>query len=226
MRNKTDVGIVIGGSILTILTICGVIFVSNQKIDAMTNNYKADIAGNMYTCTQAYKNRLAENRNVIEDILFADNGGTLVNVEVNDSTNVTITHNGEQIDDTTIQSDESVNIIISVTDDGKQEIIVDDSSDDIATDEFLNQEIEINGEIIKYSELFVKQPDGTYVYTIKHGDTLCKISNIFGYSVQEIAEYNHIPNVNLIYANSALRVPDWTIDNTEESTTESVTTEE
>lgn len=53
----------------------------------------------------------------------------------------------------------------------------------------------------------VKDTDGTFVYMIRPGDTLTKISEAFGYSVDEFANYNQIRNVNLIYANSALRVP-------------------
>ena len=53
----------------------------------------------------------------------------------------------------------------------------------------------------------VKDTDGTLVYMIQPGDTLTKISAAFGYSVDELANYNQIRNVNLIYANSALRVP-------------------
>jgi LysM repeat protein len=53
----------------------------------------------------------------------------------------------------------------------------------------------------------VKDADGTLVYMIQPGDTLAKISAAFGYSADELANYNQIRNVNLIYANSALRVP-------------------
>jgi len=49
--------------------------------------------------------------------------------------------------------------------------------------------------------------DGNYYYHIVWGDTLCKISSDLHYSVDEIADYNHIRNVNLIYAESDLRVP-------------------
>lgn len=53
----------------------------------------------------------------------------------------------------------------------------------------------------------VKDSDGTLVYMIQPGDILTKISAAFGYSVDELANYNQIRNVNLIYANSALRIP-------------------
>lgn len=49
--------------------------------------------------------------------------------------------------------------------------------------------------------------DGNMVYLVKRGDTLTKISKLTGYSVQELAEYNHIENVNLIYTNQSIRIP-------------------
>lgn len=49
--------------------------------------------------------------------------------------------------------------------------------------------------------------DGNLVYLVKRGDTLTKVSNLTGYSVQELAEYNHIENINLIYSNQAIRIP-------------------
>ena len=41
------------------------------------------------------------------------------------------------------------------------------------------------------------------VYVIQNGDTLSYISEQVGYSVDELAEYNHIADVNLIYSDSA-----------------------
>lgn len=49
--------------------------------------------------------------------------------------------------------------------------------------------------------------DGNMVYRVQKGDTLTKISNLTGYSVQELAKYNHIGNVNLIYTNQSIRIP-------------------
>jgi LysM repeat protein len=45
------------------------------------------------------------------------------------------------------------------------------------------------------------------VYYIRGGDTLSQISRETGISVDRLAQYNAIPQVNLIYADSALRVP-------------------
>lgn len=48
---------------------------------------------------------------------------------------------------------------------------------------------------------------GRPIYRIAWGDTLCKLSRAFNYSVQELAGFNQIPNPNLIYAESMLRIP-------------------
>lgn len=45
------------------------------------------------------------------------------------------------------------------------------------------------------------------VYQIKKGDTLSGISSKTGVCVDELAEYNQIKDVNMIYADSALAVP-------------------
>ena len=49
--------------------------------------------------------------------------------------------------------------------------------------------------------------DGTSVYIIQPGDTLSSLSAMFGYSVDELANFNQIRDVHLIYSNSALRIP-------------------
>ena len=49
---------------------------------------------------------------------------------------------------------------------------------------------------------------GNRYYHIVWGDTLCEISSLLNYSVNELAEYNHIENINWIYAESDLRIPD------------------
>jgi LysM repeat protein len=53
----------------------------------------------------------------------------------------------------------------------------------------------------------IQMKDGTMVYMIQPGDTLSSISATLGYSVDELANFNQVRNVNLIYANSALRIP-------------------
>lgn len=50
--------------------------------------------------------------------------------------------------------------------------------------------------------------DGERIYHIHYGDTLSGISDQTGVSVQKIAHTNEIDDVNLIYADSALVIPD------------------
>jgi LysM repeat protein len=49
--------------------------------------------------------------------------------------------------------------------------------------------------------------NGNVYYHVVWGDTLCSISSDLHISVDELAEYNHIRNVHLIYAESDLRIP-------------------
>ena len=57
------------------------------------------------------------------------------------------------------------------------------------------------------TEYVVVDIDGNMVYLVEKGDTLSTVSGRVGYSVQELAEFNGIKNVNLIYSGQTLRVP-------------------
>lgn len=57
------------------------------------------------------------------------------------------------------------------------------------------------------TEFVVVDPEGNMVYLVQKGDTLSEVSGMLGYSVDELAEYNNISNVNLIYAAESLRIP-------------------
>lgn len=56
-------------------------------------------------------------------------------------------------------------------------------------------------------ERILSRDKKVWVYLIQWGDTLTKISSVFSVSIDEIAELNKIKNVNLIYADSTLRIP-------------------
>lgn len=45
-------------------------------------------------------------------------------------------------------------------------------------------------------------------YTVKPGDTLWKIAKTYNTTYQELAQYNQIPNPNLIYVNQVIKIPD------------------
>ena len=57
------------------------------------------------------------------------------------------------------------------------------------------------------TEFVVVDPEGNMVYVVKKGDTLSAVSRMVGYSVDELAEYNHIKDVNLIYVDESLCIP-------------------
>lgn len=69
-----------------------------------------------------------------------------------------------------------------------------------------------DGEAVTYpyyigTEFVVVDPEGNMVYLVQKGDTLSELSGILGYSVDELAEYNQIRDVNLIYVAESLRIP-------------------
>lgn len=65
-------------------------------------------------------------------------------------------------------------------------------------------EVASNGEI---NPNVYTDANGNVYYHVVWGDTLCSISSDLHISVDELAEYNHIRNVHLIYAESDLRIP-------------------
>jgi len=51
------------------------------------------------------------------------------------------------------------------------------------------------------------QPTSDTVYTVVPGDTLSGIANRYNTTYQKLAEYNNIPNPNLIYVGQKIRIP-------------------
>lgn len=85
---------------------------------------------------------------------------------------------------------------------------VDDHDTDapsVGSDEADN--IPESGTLPNYSSICVKDNDGNWVYIVKRGDTLSKVSGMVGYSVQELASYNHIRNIHRIYVGQSIRIP-------------------
>lgn len=87
-----------------------------------------------------------------------------------------------------------------------------ENSDDISVQSVQNNNSPKNPiedeNTIKNNKYVVLTETGDAVYYINSEDTLSYISSVTGYSVDELAEYNCIRNVDLIYAGSALRIPD------------------
>lgn len=57
------------------------------------------------------------------------------------------------------------------------------------------------------NDCFVVYDDGRIAYIVQKGDTLSYVSTLTGYSVDELANINHIKDVNLIYSGSAIMIP-------------------
>lgn len=53
------------------------------------------------------------------------------------------------------------------------------------------------------------------VYTVKAGDNLSKIAQMYGVTVEELAKWNNIDNINLIYPGQTLSIKGITIDDAE-----------
>lgn len=56
---------------------------------------------------------------------------------------------------------------------------------------------------------------GSITYTVKRGDTLSKIANVYGVTVTHIVEINNIQNPNLIYPGEKLRITESNIQELE-----------
>jgi len=53
----------------------------------------------------------------------------------------------------------------------------------------------------------VPHPPGTTTYIVQHGDTLSEIAQQFGTTVHTILQFNHITNINHIFAGQVLFIP-------------------
>jgi len=65
----------------------------------------------------------------------------------------------------------------------------------------------LGAEAMSTNSVTIPEPNEPIVYDIETGDTLTAISAQHGYSVDELANYNQIRDVNLIYNHSVLRIP-------------------
>lgn len=105
----------------------------------------------------------------------------------------------------TLGVDDNGKPIVAYDEDGRPIIGYDEDGNPIYG--YSNPRIRVDANGIKY-------------YHIVWGDTLCKISSDVHISVDELADYNRIRNVNLIYAESDLRLPDRLGEWTEEDLAE------
>lgn len=122
------------------------------------------------------------------------------------------------------------NVIVSVTEDGLLIVGYDVDGNPIYGTPISDAHYKENdiSDLIGANPYISVDEEGNRYYHVVRGDTLCKISSLVHYSVDELAEYNHIRNVHLIYAESDLRIPDWESEDckSDESETEEVKVQE
>ena len=95
----------------------------------------------------------------------------------------------------------------SVDEDNTSHDVGDASDDNISQDDLHSDVSREENSLQPLSELCVKDSDGNWVYVVKRGDWLSRVSGQLGWSVQELAEYNHISNPHLIYTDQSIRIP-------------------
>lgn len=193
------------GTVFTLAACVGAVAITKNVTDNSRNVYAVEVADKAAFYTgkyDAYVQTLYK-----DNVLDAD--GVQIDArrdEEDDTiTGIRITQDGETISEVDVSPENPAHVYLEVDDDGNLDVSV--VSGDEKQDEEEEKPVIVDGEEIYISQITVVAEDGSLIYHIQKGDTLCRISRIFGYSVQELAEYNHISNPNLIYADSSLRIP-------------------
>jgi LysM repeat protein len=159
------------------------------------------------TADTAYAQAVSDAKNNIQQLkqqsIVSSNMGQYDVVTIDDEPYIYL-----PTDDDSMNSNDSVAIIVVDTNntqvvDGKEYVHVEtpETLDDAIIED---DAVDNNSQEDEYVVVSVDDDD---VYLIKKGDTLSEISGMVHYSVDEIAEYNHIKNVDLIYAGESLRIP-------------------
>lgn len=130
-------------------------------------------------------------------VVSHDNGE--IYTTVNDANNV-FEDTTAYLADTTADSTENTTGTVAA----EHDVTVDPN-----TKEPIGTEIDTSGisDEVKSNLKVIDRSKQETVYIIQEGDTLSYISGQLGYSVDELASYNKIEDKNLIYSNSALRLP-------------------
>lgn len=130
-------------------------------------------------------------------VVSHDNGE--IYTTVNDANNV-FEDTTAYLADTTADSTENTTGTVAA----EHDVTVDPN-----TKEPIGTEIDTSGisDEVKSNLKVIDRSEQETVYVIQEGDTLSYISGQLGYSVDELASYNKIEDKNLIYSNSALRLP-------------------
>ena len=130
-------------------------------------------------------------------VVSHDNGE--IYTTVNDANNV-FEDTTAYLADTTADSTENTTGTVAA----EHDVTVDPN-----TKEPIGTEIDTSGisDEVKSNLKVIDRSKQETVYIIQEGDTLSYISGQLGYAVDELASYNNIEDKNLIYSNSALRLP-------------------
>ena len=130
-------------------------------------------------------------------VVSHDNGE--IYTTVNDANNV-FEDTTAYLADTTADSTENTTGTVAA----EHDVTVDPN-----TKEPIGTEIDTSGisDEVKSNLKVIDRSEQETVYVIQEGDTLSYISGQLGYAVDELASYNNIEDKNLIYSNSALRLP-------------------
>lgn len=180
----------------------GVVFAANSIVNNMYDDAHTTITTAAATVNQSDIHNSSDNSDVTSSSELST--FTTVVTPESDSNNEDIATEGtEQVIDvkeTEIKAEKM-----------QTELIVDNQSKSDNTDIESVSEIPIEDENEYYdiysNENVVLTEDGRTIYHIQKGDTLSSISSITGVSVNELAEFNHIYNVNMIFADSSLQIP-------------------
>lgn len=122
-------------------------------------------------------------------------------------------------DDPTTEVNELLRAVANGTADEKGRPIEGGSKDadtKASEKEDVDAEAETEPEVNPYEgmEGVSQLSDGTYVYTVKSGDTLSKIADMFGTTADELVKLNDIPDKNVISVGQQIKLPsgDITVD--------------
>lgn len=180
----------------------GVVFAANSIVNNMYDDAHTTITTAAATVSQSDIHNSSDNSDVTSSSELST-FTTVVTPEFDSNNEDIATEGTEQVIDvkeTEIKAEEM-----------QTESIVDNQSKSNNTDIESVSEIPIEDENEYYdiysNENVVLTEDGRTIYYIQKGDTLSSISSITGVSVNELAEFNHIYNVNMIFADSSLQIP-------------------
>ena len=192
---------------------------STQQVDLSDPNIRVTYAtdGTMYVDVYVHNDNTSDvNVNVNDpNKKPLDEGGDYKDDENQGSTESGNNQNHDEEDTKPNDTDDNTgNTDDGNTDDGNTDDgNTDDGNtnkpdDDANVDKPDNEQSQGSDEETGNDDTKPSKPSGDdVVYDIVWGDTLSKISNMTGYSVDFLAEYNHISNPNLIYAGSTIRYP-------------------